>query len=208
MTIGYFRKSNYGLDETIKKTRGVIQKLDWKITGETELPNGQGQIISLCDQGLLKAAMKQDDNILSLLPCSISIFKRQNDVIIGSGQTSLIKMISQDPIITNEANLMEEKIKEIIHAAAGVSALKRKTVKLYSTLSCPYCKMEKSWLEEKKISHQVIYVDQNRAAAEEMVKKTGQMGVPVTEIEFDDADPQFVIGFDRPKLMGLLDIKS
>jgi glutaredoxin 3 len=77
-------------------------------------------------------------------------------------------------------------------------------VKLYSTLSCPYCKMEKAWLDEKKIDHEVVYVDQNQQEAIEMVRKTGQMGVPVTEIIHKNGDPEFVIGFDVPRLSGAL----
>lgn len=83
-----------------------------------------------------------------------------------------------------------------------------KKVKLYSTVSCPYCRMEKAWLEGNKINHEVVYVDQNQEEAVKMVRKTGQMGVPVAEIEFEDGDSQFVIGFDVPKLSEILEVKS
>ena len=79
-------------------------------------------------------------------------------------------------------------------------------VKLYSTMSCPYCKMEKAWLESKKINHEVIYVDLSPKEAEAMVKKTGQMGVPVTEIQFGDEKPAYVIGFDTAQLSHLLGV--
>jgi hypothetical protein len=36
--------------------------------------------------------------------------------------------------------------------------------------------------------------------------KTGQMGVPVTEIEYDDADPEYIIGFDKAKLASILEL--
>lgn len=60
--------------------------------------------------------------------------------------------------------------------------------------------MEKDWLEKEKIDHQVVFVDQDRDEAMNMVQKTGQMGVPVTEIKFEDGREEFVIGFDRDAL--------
>ena len=79
-------------------------------------------------------------------------------------------------------------------------------VKLYSTMSCPYCRMEKAWLDEKKVNHDVIYVDLNPKEAEKMVAKTRQMGVPVTEIQYENANPVYVIGFDPGRLSQLLGV--
>jgi len=41
-----------------------------------------------------------------------------------------------------------------------------------------------------------------------MVRKTGQMGVPVTEIEFDNGDSKYIIGFDIPSLTEALEVKN
>jgi len=73
-------------------------------------------------------------------------------------------------------------------------------------MSCPYCKMEKAWLDENKVKHEVIYVDLNQEEAQKMVEKTGQMGVPVTEIKFDEGESEYIIGFDKPKLSQLLNV--
>jgi glutaredoxin 3 len=77
-------------------------------------------------------------------------------------------------------------------------------IKLYSTTTCPYCMMEKAWLEEEKIDHEVVYVDQNREEAQKMVDKTQQMGVPVTEISFENGKEEYVVGFNKPLLQHLL----
>ena len=79
-------------------------------------------------------------------------------------------------------------------------------VKLYSTLTCPYCIMEQSWLESKKIQHEVVHVDLNPKEAEYMVEKTGQMGVPVTEIGCKDGKMEYVIGFDQTHLEQILHV--
>lgn len=75
-----------------------------------------------------------------------------------------------------------------------------KEIKLYATFTCPYCKMEKDWLEENNIKHKVIMVDINPYEAQKMVEKTGQMGVPVTEIEYISGESEYVIGFDKSRL--------
>jgi glutaredoxin len=75
--------------------------------------------------------------------------------------------------------------------------MKVNKVKLYSTVTCPYCIMEKNWLDNQKIIHEVIYVDQDQNAAREMIQSTGQMGVPVTEITYDSGKKELIVGFDR-----------
>jgi arsenate reductase-like glutaredoxin family protein len=67
--------------------------------------------------------------------------------------------------------------------------------------------MEQSWLENNKIKHDIIHVDLNPKAAQDMVEKTGQMGVPVTEITYDEGESEYIIGFDKPKLSQLLGIE-
>jgi glutaredoxin 3 len=73
-------------------------------------------------------------------------------------------------------------------------------IRVYSTTTCPYCKMEKTWLENHDVKFDFVLVDQNRAEAEHMIKSTGQMGVPVTELLYDDKDPEYIIGFDQALL--------
>jgi len=57
----------------------------------------------------------------------------------------------------------------------------------------------KAFLKEKGVKFQNIDVSVNQKAADEMVKKTGQMGVPVIDI-----DGKIVVGFDRGKIESLL----
>lgn len=75
-------------------------------------------------------------------------------------------------------------------------------VKVYSTPACPYCFTLKEFLKEKGIDFEDIDVSKNEAILQEMVQKSGQMGVPVLEI-----DGQIVIGFDKEKIAKLLNIK-
>lgn len=72
-------------------------------------------------------------------------------------------------------------------------------VKVYSTPTCPYCKMTKEFLQESGVSFQDIDVSSSPAAAEEMVKISGHMGVPVVVV-----DGEVVVGFDKEKLSELI----
>lgn len=81
------------------------------------------------------------------------------------------------------------------------------TVKIYTTTTCPYCKMEKAYLDVKKISYTNIFVDEDSKAAEEMIKISGQMGVPFTVITKDDGAQVTILGFDKMKIDAALDLK-
>tara|TARA_B100000315_G_scaffold249728_1_gene281407 strand:- start:821 stop:1069 length:249 start_codon:yes stop_codon:yes gene_type:complete len=81
------------------------------------------------------------------------------------------------------------------------------TIKVYSTATCPYCIQLKEWLGENKIEFDSVMVDTDKAAAEEMMKISGSMSVPVTVVTSDDGKKEVVVGFDKEKLGKLLDIK-
>jgi glutaredoxin-like YruB-family protein len=77
----------------------------------------------------------------------------------------------------------------------------QKKVTVFSTPSCMYCNMLKAYFDEKGIIYEAIDVSENQEKAKYITEKTGQLGVPVTEI-----DETFVIGFDQPKIAELLNI--
>jgi len=76
-----------------------------------------------------------------------------------------------------------------------------KKVKIYSTATCPYCIRAKQFLKENGVLFEDIDVANNKTAAQEMTRKTGQMGVPVLDIEC-----QIIVGFDREKIKQALGI--
>ncbi len=55
-------------------------------------------------------------------------------------------------------------------------------VTVYSTSSCPYCTMVKDFLRKKQVSFVEYDVGRDERRAEEMVRKSGQMGVPVVDV--------------------------
>ena len=76
-------------------------------------------------------------------------------------------------------------------------------VRIFTTVSCPYCFTLTEFLKEHNIKFEEIDVSKDKKAREEIIKKSGQMGVPVIEI-----DGQIVVGFDKEKIVKLLKIKD
>lgn len=77
-----------------------------------------------------------------------------------------------------------------------------KKVRVYSTTWCVWCERLKEYLKENKIDFEDIDIEKNDKAAKEIVEKSGQMGVPVIDI-----DGKIIVGFDRGKIEKALKIK-
>lgn len=74
-------------------------------------------------------------------------------------------------------------------------------VAIYTTPTCVYCKMTKEYFKNHGVAYEEKNVAQDDAARRQMIEKSGQMGVPVTEI-----DGSIVVGFDEERLSSLLGI--
>ena len=72
---------------------------------------------------------------------------------------------------------------------------------VYSADACPYCHMVKDWLKVNNIEFEDVNIQEDQEKAKEMVEKSGQMGVPVI-----DVDGKIVIGFNKEKLKELVEI--
>jgi glutaredoxin 3 len=72
-------------------------------------------------------------------------------------------------------------------------------VRIYTTPTCGYCHQTKGFLDQLGVKYTEHDVSREHAAAEEMVRLTGQMGVPVIVV-----DDEVIIGFDRARLQQLL----
>lgn len=76
-------------------------------------------------------------------------------------------------------------------------------VVIYTTPECVYCKMTKGFFKEHSISYEEKDVSSDEKARDGMVQKSGQLGVPVIDI-----DGKIIIGFDKEKISELLRIKN
>lgn len=75
-------------------------------------------------------------------------------------------------------------------------------VKIYSIPTCPYCHQAKDFFKENSVEFEDVNVAEDEKARDEMIEKSGQMGVPVL-----DVNGEIVVGFDKEKISKLLDIK-
>ena len=78
-----------------------------------------------------------------------------------------------------------------------------KNVIIYSTPTCPWCHRTKEFLKSKNIGFKDVDVSKDHAAAEEMVEKSGQLGVPVIDI-----DGKIFVGFDKEGISKELNIDA
>jgi len=76
-------------------------------------------------------------------------------------------------------------------------------VRVFSTPICPYCVALKSFLKEHSIAFEEVNMANDEKARDEIVEKTGQMGVPVIDI-----DGEFIVGFEKEKISELLKIRN
>jgi len=76
-------------------------------------------------------------------------------------------------------------------------------IRVFSTQFCPHCVTLKQFLKENKIEFEDIDVSENRAALEEMIEKSGQMGVPVIEI-----NNEIIIGFNKERIVEILSAEN
>lgn len=75
-------------------------------------------------------------------------------------------------------------------------------IKIYTTSSCPYCVMAKDYLKSKNIAYEEANVSNDPVARQEMIDKSGQMGVPVLDI-----NGNIIIGFDKTGIEKAMNLK-
>ena len=72
---------------------------------------------------------------------------------------------------------------------------------IYTTPTCIFCGATKEFLKDNGINYEEVNVAADSAAAEEMIEKSGQMGVPVIDFRGN-----IVVGFDKPRLSELVNV--
>ena len=107
-------------------------------------------------------------------------------------------------------SVYQQALEEALHPAASPTAredrstgAKPHSVTVFSTPTCPWCSRLKAYLRQRNIPFKEIDVSRDTQAAQEMVRRSGQMGVPQAWI-----DGQVVVGFDRKRVDALLGLTA
>lgn len=79
-------------------------------------------------------------------------------------------------------------------------------VKIYSTQTCPFCKMEKEYLDGRGIKYENVFIDENTQAAKDLMNLEGQSGVPFTVFIKEDGSKESLLGFDKEEINRILNI--
>lgn len=77
------------------------------------------------------------------------------------------------------------------------------TVKVYTTLACPYCYTLKEFLKEHNIEFEDIDITKDEKIKDDIIKRSGAIGAPIIEV-----DGELIVGFDRAKIVKLLGIQD
>jgi glutaredoxin-like YruB-family protein len=107
-------------------------------------------------------------------------------IIKGCHEPGFFKSFIQNSLYSAVKNNGEKKTKRVV---------------VYSTPTCPHCNTLKNYLKEKKVQFRDIDVSRDQKMAQEMVKRSGQQGVPQIDI-----NGRLIVGFNKPKIDELLEI--
>lgn len=120
---------------------------------------------------------------------SLLVFEKASlvSVIKGCHESDFYKALIDNAVFQSRAKAEGKEIKRVT---------------VYSTPSCSWCSTLKSWLRKNNIPFTDVDVSRDQSAAEAMVRRSGQQGVPQTEI-----NGQIVVGFDQTRLKQLLGIQ-
>lgn len=147
-----------------------------------------------------------------------------HDMLFMSADVTLVRDIHENYGIKTVPSILEfdkgkhintykgyygkEQLKNILeHALTIVNSTRegkrQMSVKVYSTPACSWCNTLKGYLRKNRIQFTDIDVSRDEQAASEMVRKSGQHGVPQTII-----NGEIIVGFDKQKLDRLLEIEA
>ena len=198
MRITYFRKTKITKEKIIENLKKYAENNKIEIWGIKEINNIT--LVAIYDKNLFETYKNINPELLAVLPMII--------FIVNEGEINKVGILNPEILgsITDfqEISDVENKLKKLIDEISEAEERKIKKIKVYATTNCPYCKAEKEYLDSKGIKYEYTLVDLNPVSAQEMIEKTGQYGVPVTEIIFDDEDAEYIIGFDRERIEKIL----
>jgi len=119
---------------------------------------------------------------------ALLVFENNNltSIIKGCHDSGYYKAIVESSLFTSKSN---------------DEAKQKKRVTVYSTPTCSWCNTLKAWLQKNNISYTDIDISRDQRAAEDLVRRSGQQGVPQT-----DVNGSIVVGFNQPRLKELLGI--
>lgn len=166
----------------------------------------KGSELSECSYKNLKNVLENHNDIIDVMTANISEVRDIHEKY-GVSSVPTLMIFKGNKFVKAEKGCNEESFyKSLFESSLYTSTSSdkekpQKRVKVYSTPSCSWCTTLKKHLDLNGIKYTDIDVSRNQNAAEEMVKKSGQQGVPQTDI-----GGQIIVGFDKKRINSLLGI--
>lgn len=162
--------------------------------------------ISSCASEKLKLAAEQaEDGVLALVDVS-QVRDVHTKYDVTTAPTLLVfengKQVNQVKGC-NDTGFYKNLLQGSFFVSKQQSGKTAKSVTVYTTPTCTYCNSLKSYLRKHQIHFREVDISRDPKQAESLVRRTGQQGVPQTDI-----NGKFVVGFDTMKLNQLLEIKN
>jgi glutaredoxin len=203
MKLAYTRISALPYEEAAKRIGEAVKGAGWELVATKEIPSGTVAFIS--NGELMEGVLNHHADLVGVMPWTVFVKNEDGKAAVSAVDGSLLASLMAHHH-HDEPALIGEGVIKIVNAIADVGELKVKEVKVFSTATCPYCAMEKDWLKQNNVEHTVVMVDADEEAAKYMVEHTGQMGVPATEVVYEEGESEFVVGFDKERLASLLKV--
>lgn len=159
----------------------------------------------ICALDRLESQITKEDKGINYLKVDVKSVRDIHEEYNIKSVPSLLQFESTNLKNVIKGCMSEEYYNSVINGVfnsntgANKTENKSKRVIVYSTPSCVWCTRLKNYLKDKGVKYQEIDVAANQSKMEAMKRKSGQMGVPQTEIE-----GQMIVGFDKPKINRLL----
>jgi len=185
-------ESFHDLQENLKNKQRVFLLLYKKGSEQSEcacqrledIPTGESEILLIADVNSVRDIHTEYD--ITTVPALIEFKDGQLISVFKGCQT---------------ASFYESVVSGTGFMILNADGKKQKRVIVYTTPTCTWCNTLKAYFKQHNIQYQEIDVASNPAKAEEMVRRSGQQGVPQTDIE-----GQMIIGFDKTRINQLLEI--
>lgn len=165
----------------------------------------KGSEVSDCSyQSINEALLNLND--VNVLAADVSVVRDIHTLYGVTSAPSLLifegKKFSKTVKGCNDDNFYKSLFESSLFTSSSSGEEKpQKRVTVYTTPSCSWCTTIKRHLDQNAIKYREIDVSKDQKAAEAMVRKSGQQGVPQTDI-----GGQIIVGFDKVKINSLLGI--
>jgi glutaredoxin-like YruB-family protein len=166
----------------------------------------QGTDLSKCALQNIERASSGNENF-ELLTVDVSEVRDVHPAFSINSAPTLLQFSGTDLKNTfkgcNDSVYYKTVFENMMFYQSSGSDRPRKRVTVYTTPTCSWCNTLKTHLRKNGISFREVDISKDQKAAEALVRRSGQQGVPQTDI-----NGQIIVGFDRDKINKLLEIQS